>query len=57
MENTTIWKKCKRKYSNSSNKKMSRELKIDFFGQMMKYTFLIHWLIQNLIVIVVGPHH
>ena len=36
---------------------MSRELKIDFCGQMMKYSFLIHWLIQTLVVIVVGPHH
>ena len=36
---------------------MSRELKIDFCGQIMKYSFLIHWLIQTLVAIVVGPHH
>ena len=30
MEKTTIWKKNKRKYSNSNNKRMSKVLKIDF---------------------------
>ena len=36
---------------------MSRELKIDFFGQMMKYSFLMDWLIQILVVVVVDPYH
>ena len=31
MEKTIICKKYKRKDSNSNNKEMSRELKIDFF--------------------------
>ena len=42
---TTTWKKYKRKFSNSSKKKMSAESKIDFFLTEDEIQFLIHRLI------------
>ena len=57
MEKTTIFKKNKRRDSNSNNKTMSEVLKIDFVLSDVKYSFFIHWLIQILFVIVVGPHY
>ena len=57
MEKTTIFKKNKRRDSNSNNKTMSEVLKIDFLLSDVKYSFFIHWLIQILFVIVVGPHY
>ena len=36
-----LWKKCKWKYSNSNNKKMSKELKIDFFWTDDKIQFFL----------------
>ena len=55
MEKTTISKKYKRKFSNSSNRKMSTDSKIDFF-LTEEIQFLIHRLIQILVVAVVGSH-
>ena len=56
MEKTTIWKKYKRNFSNSNNKKISTESKIDFFLTEEEIQFLIHRLIEILVVVVVGSH-
>ena len=50
-------KENKRKYSNSNNKRMSKVLKIDFVLSDDEIQFFIHWLIQILVVIVVGPQY
>ena len=57
MEKTTTWKKYKRKFSNSSNKKMSAESKIDFFLTEDEIQFLIHRLIKILVVVLVDLHY
>ena len=43
--------------SNSNKKILSKVLKIDFVLSDDEYSFFIHWLIQILVVIAVGPHH
>ena len=50
-------KKNKRKYSNRNNKRMSKVLKIDFVLSDVKYRPFIQWLIQILVIIVVGSHY
>ena len=46
-----------RKLSISGNKKMSAESKIDLFLTEDEIQFLIHRLIQILVVVVVGSHY
>ena len=57
MEKATIWKNTRESIAIVITKKYRKYYKLIFFWQMMKYSFFIHWLIQILGVIVVGPHY